>query len=94
MTIAATRIGIDDIHELPDRVLAITSYLGWIAPRCCDELVANDQQAVVTAGEKFLNQYGAFAGRSMEGFFDLLACLNIDRHAFALTAILWLDHDR
>ena len=30
----------------------------------------------------------------MKGFFDLIARLNIHRHAFALAAILRLDHDR
>ena len=42
MTVTATRISIDDIHQLPDGVFAVTGYLRWVASRCCNKFAAND----------------------------------------------------
>ena len=65
MAIAATRIGVHHIDQLLDGALAVADDVRRVASRGRDQSVADHQQAVVAAGEKFLDQYRAFAARCL-----------------------------
>ena len=56
MAFAPAGVGIDQIDQLAHRVAAVADDLGRVAARRRDELVADDQKAVVVAGQVAFDQ--------------------------------------
>ena len=54
---AAARILVHDLDELRDRVLAVADHVPGRAPRRRDELAVDDQQPVIVALEKGLDDH-------------------------------------
>ena len=72
---------------------AITDNQGRLTSGSRNQLIANDQQSVVTAGQEFFYQNFAIASGRFVGLVKQFALNNVDRNAFALVAILGLDHN-
>ena len=92
--IAAARIGIDDVDQLADRVLAVADDVGRLAARGGHDFAADHQHAVIVSRREFFHQHVfAFLLRRLESLDDLLSRRKIRGHAAALIAVLRLhDH--
>jgi hypothetical protein len=72
-----------------------TYTLGRVAPSSGDHLTADDQQPVIMPADETLDQHAAAKRpRDRVGGTDLGFGVQIDADAFALVAILGLDHHR
>ena len=95
MAIAAARVAIDFVDELPDGGAAIADDVGRFAAGSGDEAFADDEHAIVVAGcECFDDDRGVFGDRGFVGGFDLLAAGEVHGDAAAVVAELRLDDDR
>lgn len=94
MTGSSSGIGIYLIHQLDDRLLAISYNVRRVAPGGGDHSVANDQQAKVVAGNEALDHHFVTEFRCGSVCdFKMLAAFDVDRDAFALVAITRFDDD-
>lgn len=92
---APAGVGIDLGHQLGHGAGTVAHHQRGLAPGGCDEFVTHHQHAVVAAHQIAFNQnVVAEAAGVVEPGHHSLAGGHVDRHAFALVAILWLDHDR
>ena len=95
MTVGAARVAVDDVHQLANGVRAVADDQRRVASGGGDQLVANDQQAPVVAGQEFLDHdVVAELDGDAVGAADLFLGRQIDRNALALIAVLRLDDDR
>jgi hypothetical protein len=92
---AAAGVAVDPLDQLANAVHAVADDQRRIAAGSGDQLVADDQQAVVVARQVTLDEHfvADFEGDRVGGF-NLLAGGQIDGHALALVAILRLDDHR
>ena len=95
MPLTAQRIGIDDSHQFSHSAYAVAHHECGLAARGCHQFVANDQQAVITAGQVAFD-HDVFAKTQGDGVgsFELSAGFHINRHTFALVTVLRLNHHR
>ena len=92
MTFATTWVGVDDVDQLTHGVFAVANDQRWFAACGGDELVADHQQAVITAWQEAFNQHFFTASASRdECSFDAFFSGDVDGDAFALVAIAWFD---
>jgi hypothetical protein len=92
---APTRVFVDDRDQLADGVLTVAHHLGRVAPGRRDHLTADDQQPVIVPGDEALDQHAAAKrARDIVGSANLGLGVQVDADAFALVAILGLDHHR
>ncbi len=92
---AATRILVDDIHQLFDGVLAVADDVAGFALGGGDELAVDDEQAVVVAFDVALDDHRApVLPGLLERDFDFFGGLEIDRHAAAVVPRQRLEHHR
>ena len=94
MAVAAARVGVDLLDQLAHGVLAVADHLRRIAARRGDQPVADHQQAEVVAGKVFLHHHRADLDGRVVGRIQMLARVDVDRHALALVAVARLDHHR
>ena len=94
MAFATARVGIHQFNEAAHATHAVADDHRRLAPRRGDELVTDDQDAVILAREKTLDEHGVadLEGRGVRSF-DLLARCQVDGDALALIAVLRLDDD-
>ncbi len=94
---ATARILVHDINQFRDGMRAITHHIARHPLGHRDQLAVNDQHAVIKAGDEAFHQYGAASGMFL-GFgkpgFDLVVCVEVDRHATPVIGIQRLDHHR
>ena len=94
---AAPRIRVLDIDQLAHRVLAVADDARRHALGHGGELAADDQDAVVVAGDERLDDDIAVAAlvvRGREGTAHVVLVAQIERHAAAVVAVERLDHAR
>ena len=91
---AATRIGVDLVDQLAHRVHAVTHHQRGLAAGGGHQAIAHHQQPVVVARQVLLDHHRAVAFGAGIGRLEGFLVGDVDRHAFALVAILRLDHHR
>ena len=91
---AAARVAVHDVDELFDRALAVADDVTGDALRDGDELAADDEHAVVEAGEECLDDDATrvFA-RFFERDFHIVVGLQVERHAAAVIGVERFDDD-
>ena len=94
---AAPRVGVGDVDQLPDGVLAVAGHRGGDALGDRRDLAADDQAAVVVAGHVGLDDHvarAALAQRAVERGPDGLLGSQVEVDAPAVVAVERLDHAR
>ena len=95
MAFAAPGVAVNLIDQLLHGADAVADDQRWFAAGSGNELVANDQNAVILTGqEAFDEHFVAVAAGCFIGGFDLFAGRKVDGDALALIAILGFDDDR
>ena len=94
MAIATARICIDFVNQLLDGMDAITNDQRWLTSGSRNQFVANDQQAVVTARQELFDQNFTIASSCFVSLVKQFSLNDVDCDAFALVAVLGLDHNR
>ena len=92
VAIAPARVQVDQGYQFAHGVNVVAQHLRRFAPRCGHQLVAHHQQAEIMPWQKAFHHHFAVFGSGAKGFVQLGALGDIDSHAFALVAVLRLDH--
>src|SRR5574343_1066985 len=95
VAVRAARVAVDDVDQLANGVRAVTDDQRRVAAGGGDQLVADDQQTPVVAGQEALGHdvVAEFDGDAV-GLADLFFAGQVDRNALALVAVLRFDDDR
>jgi len=94
MAFATARIGVDLIDQLAHGMHAVTHHQRRLTPCGRHEFVTHHQQAVVVAGQEFLDHHGAVALGRLVRRLECIPVGDVDRDTLALVAVLGFDHDR
>ena len=87
MTNAAARIFVDDVHEFPNRVLAVADHVAGLAFCCRNKLSIDHEQAVIEAFNVGLDDdRAAVLPRFLVGHLDFLLGLEVGRDTAAMIA--------
>ena len=95
MTDAAARVLVHDLNELHDGVLAVADDMSRRAARRRDQLAVDDQQPMIVAFEKRLDDHRArVLARDVEAVRDFRVGREANGNAAAVIAVVGLGDDR
>lgn len=94
MTVAAPRVTIDFVNELPNRRVAVTDNVGRFAISGSDQLVSDDQQTVIVARNVSFDNYPrAFIYRDFVSSRNLLLSSQIRGNTATVVAVERFHHN-